>query len=264
MRETEEEIIYRSEKYFKEKSKKFNEILSGHKIRSVILNLEKEYEKESKNKKVEWRITDRVNSEEYLKNMIKKLPLNKTPIIIAGGSFNSRGMKTNIEEDGINILKKLVKHIDPNRAYFVIGHSIRAYEEELIKICKKYNKTIEIYAIIPNSISKEVKERIINSDISGVAISIESEESGIYKSFNYELFERIKTIVIAFDGNSPVSNLVQEAKNGKGKSKIYVNSDNENLAEKANNLEGYVVPFELVHNNNIINKIMDDTPNIWI
>ncbi len=52
------------------------------------------------------------------------------------------------------------------------------------------------------------------------------------KSFNYEIFERKKSIVLAFDGNSPVSNLVQEAKNGKGKSKVYVNGKNEVLSEK--------------------------------
>ena len=94
-------------------------------------------------------------------------------------------------------------------------------------------------------ITKENKERILNSEITGIVISIENESSGIYKSFNYELFERIPTIVIAFDGNSPVSNLVQEAKNGKAKSKIYVNTDNSNLAIKARNLEGYVIPFKL-------------------
>ena len=104
---------------------------------------------------------------------------------------------------------------------------------------------MQIYAIIPKMLTKEVKERILNSGVTGVTLSIESESSGIYKSFNYELFERIKSIVIAFDGNSPVSNLVQEAKNGKGKAKIYVNKDNQNLAQKARNLEGYVVSFEL-------------------
>lgn len=62
-----------------------------------------------------------------------------------------------------------------------------------------------------------------NDNITGIRISTESEELGIYKSFNYEIFERRKSIVLAFDGNSPVSNLVQEAKNGKGKSKVYVN-----------------------------------------
>jgi hypothetical protein len=109
-------------------------------------------------------------------------------------------------------------------------------------------------------IRKEVKERIAKSGITGISISIESESSGIYKSFNYELFERIKTIVIAFDGNSPVSNLIQEAKNGKAKSKIYVNRSNENLSQKANNLEGYVVPFEL--EDDLAKLIIEDNPEI--
>ena len=146
------------------------------------------------------------------------------------------------------------------KAYFVIGHSIRAYEKEIIELCKKYNKKVEIYAIIPKMLTKEVKERILNSGVTGVAISIESESSGIYKSFNYELFERIKTIVIAFDGNSPVSNLVQEAKNGKGKAKIYVNNENQNLAQKARMLEGYVIPFEL--DDDLVRKIIKDNPEI--
>ena len=83
---------------------------------------------------------------------------------------------------------------------------------------------------------------------------------GIYKSFNYEIFERRKAVVIAFDGNSPVLNLVQEAKNGKGKSKIYVNQENELLKEKAETLEGYVVPFEM--KDNIVEKIIKDNPEI--
>ena len=62
------------------------------------------------------------------------------------------------------------------------------------------------------------------------------------------------------DGNSPVSNLVQEAKNGKGKSKIYVNQENQLLKEKANSLEGYVIPFEMQEN--IVEKILKDNPEI--
>ena len=81
-----------------------------------------------------------------------------------------------------------------------------------------------------------------------------------FKSFNYEIFERRKSVVIAFDGNSPVLNLVQEAKNGKGKSKIYVNQENQLLREKANSLEGYVIPFGL--NDNIVGKILEDNPEI--
>ena len=260
MRQVEEDIYSKSMEYFKEKTKRFNEIIKNKSIRDTILKLEEKYEKENNNKNVEWRLTDKVSSVEYLKDMIKPIPLNKVPIVVAGGSFNARGIHTNIEEDGIEILKKLVKTINPEKAYFVIGHSIRAYEKEIIELCKKYNKKVEIYAIIPKMLTKEVKERILNSGVTGVAISIESESSGIYKSFNYELFERIKSIVIAFDGNSPVSNLVQEAKNGKGKAKIYVNNENQNLAQKARMLEGYVTPFEL--DDDLVRKIVKDNPEI--
>ena len=260
MRMVEDEIMEHSEKYFEQKSKKFNQILNGRKMRDVIIELEKKYQKEGKNKKIQWRITDKVSSKQYLSHMVKTLPLDKTPIIIAGGSFNARGIQTNVEIEGREILEKLVKTANPSKSYFVIGYSIRGYEKEIIDICKEKKKPFEIYAIIPKMITKEVKERIINSGVTGISISIESESSGIYKSFNYELFERIKTILIAFDGNSPVSNLVQEAKNGKGKAKIYVNVDNENLNQKAKNLEGYVVPFEL--DNDIVRKIVKDNPEI--
>ena len=261
MRQVEDEVIAHSQKYFEEKSKRFEKVLNGRKMRDVILELEEKYENDNKNKKIKWRITDRVLAEDYLKNMVKTLPLNKVPIIIAGGSFNSRDMNTNVEENGVKILKKLVKNINPEKAYFVIGHSLRAYEAELVKICKKQNKNVEIYSIIPKTITKGVKERLLNSGITGIAISIESESSGIYKSFNYELFERIKTIVIAFDGNSPVSNLIQEAKNGKAKSKIYVNNANENLAQKANDLEGYVIPFNL--DDDLVKTILEGNPEIF-
>ena len=260
MRKVEDEIMKRSEKYFEEKSARFNEIVAGREMRDVILELEEKYENENKNQNIKWRITDKVPAKDYLSDMIKLLPLNKVPIVIAGGSFNARGIHTNIEEEGASILEKLVKQANPDNSYFVIGHSIRGYEKEIIEICKRLNKKFEIYAIIPKMLRKEVKTRILESGITGVAISIESESSGIYKSFNYELFERIKAIVIAFDGNSPVSNLVQEAKNGKGKAKIYVNKDNQNLAQKARNLEGYVVPFEL--DDDIVRKIIKDNPEI--
>ena len=67
---------------------------------------------------------------------------------------------------------------------------------------------------------------------------------GIYKSFNYEIFERRPSIVIGFDGNSAGANLIQEAKNGKGKASIFVYSGSKGLKEKAESLEGYVTFFE--------------------
>ena len=54
--------------------------------------------------------------------------------------------------------------------------------------------------------------------------------------------------------------LVQEAKNGKGKSKIYVNIENSVLADKARNLGGYVVPFDF--SKNLADIILNDNPEI--
>ncbi|MCR5546150.1 MAG: adenosine deaminase, partial [Lachnospiraceae bacterium] len=76
-----------------------------------------------------------------------------------------------------------------------------------------------------------------------VRVSTESEGMGIYKSFNYEIFERRPSAVIAFDGNSAAANLIQEAKNGKGQSKIFVWNHSKNLMQKARSLHGYVTSF---------------------
>ena len=66
---------------------------------------------------------------------------------------------------------------------------------------------------------------------------------GLYKSFNYEIFERRPSTVFAFDGNSAVLNLVQEAHNGKGKATIFLSDETELLKEKAQSLYGYVEVF---------------------
>ena len=67
---------------------------------------------------------------------------------------------------------------------------------------------------------------------------------GIYKSFNYEIFERRPSMVVAFDGNSAAANLIQEAKNGKGRSAILVWSHSRTLQQKARSLQGYVEFFD--------------------
>ena len=67
---------------------------------------------------------------------------------------------------------------------------------------------------------------------------------GIYKSFNYEIFERRPSMVVAFDGNSAAANLIQEAKNGKGKAAILVWSRSKTLQQKARSLQGYVEFFD--------------------
>ena len=260
MRAVEDEIISKNDIYFKEKSKKFEQFLNGRSIREAILEAETQYTKETENQE-ELRIINNIEKEKELKQKIKQLPTDKVPVIIAGGSFNTKGRETVASEEGLKVLKELIKDIDSNKVYFVIGHKMQGYEKAVVDIAKELNKNIEIDAIVPKMVTEKVKNRLLNENVNGICISPETEELGIYKSFNYEIFERRKAIVIAFDGNSPVLNLVQEAKNGKGKSKIYVNKENTLLNEKAETLEGYVVPFEM-QNNNIIGKIFEDNPEI--
>ena len=158
------------------------------------------------------------------------------------------------------LLKKLMKKIDLDKVYFVIGHKVEGYEKEIVDLARELKKSVDIYAIIPKLISEKSKNNLLQKEITGVCLSTESEGLGIYKSFNYEIFERRSSIVVAFDGNSAVSNLVQEAKNGKGKAKIYVNEENTVLTQKAASLGGYVVPFNFKQN--IVQKIIDDNPEI--
>ena len=80
---------------------------------------------------------------------------------------------------------------------------------------------------------------------SGVTVrpSIEPSGNGLYKSFAYEIFKRRASVLLAFDGNSPAANLVQEAKNGRFKCDIYVDGRCRALCAKARMLQGYVRVF---------------------
>ena len=261
MKAVENKLLAENEKYFKEKAKKFEEWLNGRNIKDAILE-EQELEIE-KNKNRAFKIgkdTD-VNSDDIFKEKIVKLPMDKIPIIIAGGSFNTLGRETILDNKAKKVLTELVRNLDDKKAYFVIGHKMQGYEKAILEISKELGKNFEIDAIVPKKIDKDLAKELLSDNLSGVCISTEQEELGIYKSFNYEIFERRPSIVLAFDGNSPVSNLVQEAKNGKGKSKIYINDDVEALKEKASYLDGYITKFNF-SGENLVNMIKNDNPEI--
>jgi len=260
MRKVEDKVIEKGEKYFKSKQLKFEEFLNGRTLREAILEKENENIVESNKNKVKLRLKSNLESEIVLKEKIKKLPENKVPIVIAGGSFNSKGRNTVLTEEGKEILRNLIQKVNSDKAYFVIGHKMQGYEKAIVDISKELNKKFEIDAIIPKLVSENEKDSLLDKELNGVCISTEAEGLGIYKSFNYEIFERRSSVVLAFDGNSPVSNLVQEAKNGKGKSKIYINEEIPVLKEKARYLGGYVIPFNMEQN--IVDKIISDNPEI--
>ena len=259
MREVEDEVLEINEKYFEQKSKEFEEFLDGKDFSYTILDYQRQIAEDYAEKELKIG-SDFEISEAVFKEKIVKLPFNKFPVVIAGGSFNSNDRETVFNESAKSAIEELIANLDDEKAYFVIGPKMQGYEKAIVDLSKKLNKKFEINAIIPRVISKDAKDNLLKNGINGVCVSTEAEEKGIYKSFNYEIFERRDSIVLAFDGNTPAANLIQEAKNGKGKSKIYVNKEVKLLSDKAKALDGYVVEFD--EKESIADKIFKDYPEL--
>lgn len=261
MRQVEDEIIEKRKVYFEGKSNKFEQFLDGRTIEEALKDEENKLLKEIDLDEAEAKNANRLNSYNVFKTKIVNLPQDKTPIIIAGGSFNSKGRVTMPNEAIKKSLKELLEKVDNKNTYILIGHKMQGYERAVLDISKELNKKFDITAVVPKYVSEDIKENLDSTqDLSGIYVSPDPSELGIYKSFNYEIFERRNSVVVAFDGNSPVSNLIQEAKNGKGNAKIYINSDVDVLKEKAKSLDGYVKLFNTT--DNLAKEILEDNPEI--
>lgn len=261
MRKVENEILAKRKVYFEEKSNKFEQFLDGRTIEEALKEEQEKLLKEIDLNEINTKTSNRLNSYNVFKEKIVNLPQDKTPIIIAGGSFNSKGRVTMPNEAIKKSLKELLEKVDNKNTYILIGHKMQGYERAVLDISKELNKKFDVTAVVPKYVSEDIKENLDSSqDLSGIYVSPDPSELGIYKSFNYEIFERRNSVVVAFDGNSPVSNLIQEAKNGKGKAKIYVNSDVDVLKEKAKSLDGYVRLFNT--SADLAKEILEDNPEI--
>ena len=100
-----------------------------------------------------------------------------------------------------------------------------------------------MFAIVPTLVTRAEQIRLQDAGV-GILLSIEMSGLGLYKSFAYEVFNRMPSILLAFGGNSAALNLIQEARNGRAKCRIYINLHSRGLAQKAQMLEGYVSPLE--------------------
>ena len=262
MKAIENKIIEESDKYFKEKSVEFEKFLNGRTIREAISE-EANNNILKRNLQTKTYVNSSIDSKKAFEyKIIKDLPQDKIPVVIAGGSFNSFGRETVIDENARKILSELIDNLNSEKAYFVVGHRMQGYEKAILDIAKQKNKKFEIKAIVPKLVSEEVKENLLDDAVNGICVSPINQEAGIYKSFNYEIFERQNSIVLAFDGNSPVNNLIQEAKNGKAKANIYVNTDVDILKEKAKYLTGYVKEFN--NKENLAEMILKDNPELRV
>ena len=171
------------------------------------------------------------------RQLVRELPWDKYPIVIAGGSFHGSHSANRVSEGDQAVLRALLEGLDPEKVFFVIGHRLLGQERYLVE----NNRGFDIYAIIPSLMTPRQMGRLQKANLQGIRISTESQEMGIYKSFNYEIFERRNCVVFAFDGNSAAANLVQEARNGKGRAKIFIYPNSPVLKAKAASLEGYVI-----------------------
>ncbi|MBQ1508193.1 MAG: hypothetical protein IIZ47_02110, partial [Erysipelotrichaceae bacterium] len=193
-----------------------------------------------------------IRQDEKIQSLVRELPEEKIPVIICGASFNSDTRQTRMSEEGKRILDGLLERLDPDKVFFLVGHRFRAYEKYILTHNTRH---FDIYAIVP-SLPDEKTAKLIRKYRPYLRFSTESSGMSLYKSFNYEIFERRPSVLIAFDGNSAAANLIQEARNGKNKARIYVYEHCHILKEKALSLEGYVTLFR--KKEDVLEKILTD------
>lgn len=233
MKEAEEKIICRQTENFAQKSEVFEKLLNGRSVQQYYME---EFQKEFDDiKDVRFEINKRP-SYPVFREKIVPLPWDKYPIVIAGGSFTSGNATAKISESDQAVLDGLLKNLDPEKVFFIVGHKMTGHERYLAE----HNDKFDIYSIIPSLMTEKQMKKLSKAKLKGIRISTEAQEMGIYKSFNYEIFERRNCTVFAFDGNSAVANLVQEARNGKARAWIFVYPKSEMLKAKAESLDGYV------------------------
>ena len=233
MRATEAEVEAESRRVFAAREAAFPALLSGEPVETALRRRIGETPPVAS---VLWQSGDKRETAEALADRIAPLPETGLPVILAGGSFNSERRDTRARADSLRWIDALLDEADPAGVFFVIGHRLRGYERHLVE---RAAGRFRIYAIVPSVLGSREAARLRRS---GVLIrpSIEPSGNGLYKSFAYEIFKRRPSVLLAFDGNSPAANLVQEAKNGRFPCDIYVDGRSRALAAKARMLQGYV------------------------
>ena len=236
MADTDREILARSREIFEQKTAAFRKRYAGQDPEAVYSRLLAQSMPVADSL---WKHSGKRNTEEALQHLIVPIPEHMTPVVIAGGSFSGRGRRSQLREEDKALIDALLDQSDPQRIFFVIGHRLSGQEGYLVR---QNRGRFRIFAIVPNELSPAELSRLSESGVS-VRVSIESAAMGLYKSFAYEIFNRYSSVLLAFDGNSAALNLIQEARNGKHKCHIYLNTRSRELSAKARVLEGYVHPL---------------------
>jgi adenosine deaminase len=237
MKKAEDDILRDSIRVFSKKSDDFYRNTGDENVGEYLRKRITQASSDDRKPKI---ASKKLDSAVCLADRIKEIPVDKLPVIVLGGSFNSSNHSTRMREPLKNMLRELSERLDPEKVCFVIGNRLTGYEKELVDIC---SDRFDIFAIVPTQISPSEAKRILSRRVFA-RVSIEPTGMGLYKSFAYEIFKRRPSVVIALDGNSAGANTVQEAKNGKKKAKIFVYRRSHALYDKAKALKGYVQIFD--------------------
>ena len=236
MRHAEDDILAASRATFADRLAAFRRDCPG---RDVELYYQEQLESAGEASGDLWRGSDKLPAEQALADRIAPLPEAGFPIVVAGGSFNNSQHRTALRAGDRAVIDALLARLDPGKVFFVVGHTLTGQEGYL---ARQAAGCFRVYAIVPTMVSRSELNRLRASGVA-VRMSIESSGMGLYKSFAYEIFKRMPSALLAFDGNSAALNLIQEARNGRHKCRIYINPKSRGLAAKARLLEGYVSPL---------------------
>ena len=233
MREADNEVISKSMMEFKDKVQNFYGMCGGMSVKKFL-------EKRIRESADDFTDLDggerQYDSTVELSDRIEELPLDAIPVVIAGGSFNNAQHVTTIHDNECRLLDDLIKKGDPKKMFFAIGPSVSGYEKYVLDRAKD---RFRVFAFVPASITEAELSKLKETD-TGIRVSIESSPLGTYKSFAYEIFKRRQSVMIALDGNSAACNLMQDARNSKYESRIFVDESSEVLKSKAESLQGYI------------------------
>ena len=178
----------------------------------------------------------RLEAAEALADRIAPLPEDGLAVIVAGGSFRGDRRSAPMRADLCRVLDTLLERADPEKVFFVIGSRLQGYERYLVE---KNNGKFRIFAFVPTALSPAERDRLRRSGVQ-IRLSVEASGNGVYKSVAYEIFKRRPSVLLAFEGQSPAANLVQEAKNGRFDCAIWLDGRCRALRAKAQMLGGYV------------------------
>ena len=241
MREAEDRILRESLEVFREKTASFDalcgETAPGDFLRERIHLAEPVTEAIPANAYKE-------DSAEVFKALVRPLPNDKVPIVVAGGSYNNARHITRLREDICALLRELVEKADPEKVFFVIGYTLSGYEKYLLDRNRELppEKQKEIFAYVPSEISPARIRPILRSGI-GIRVGIDPSGLGIYKSVTHEIFKRCPAVLVVLDGHSAAVNLIQDAKNNdqprKLRGRIFLSAHARTIRQKASSLQGY-------------------------